>query len=106
MLPGFYAVCEPQLNRQKFLTFALSAGMAPASTSVVDAACGPDQEVRQFIAGYAVTSDDSWAFVHAIRGVGHVCHLQALGDNAQEPFHFDPVTFDRNDQVWSSRKRG
>ncbi|HZA29817.1 MAG TPA: hypothetical protein VE735_09635 [Gammaproteobacteria bacterium] len=53
-----------------------------------------------------VTSDDSWAFVQAIRGVGHVCHLQALGDNAKALFRFDPVTFDRNDQIWLSRKRG
>ena len=106
MLPGFYAVCEPQLNRQKFFTFALCAGMVPTLTSAMDAARGLDQEVRQLIAQYAVTSDDPWDFVHAIRSIGYVSHLQALGNNPKALFRFDPVTFDRNDQVWSSRKRG
>jgi hypothetical protein len=76
--------------------------MAPALTSAVDAARGLDQEVRQFIAQYAVTSEDPWALVHAIRGVRHVCHLQALGDNAKALFRFDPVTFDRDGEAPAS----
>ena len=80
MLEGFYAVCEPQLTRRKFLTLALGAGMAPALTSAMDAARDLDHGVRQFIEQYAVTSDDPWALVHAIRGVGRGCRIN--GENA------------------------
>jgi hypothetical protein len=80
MLQGFYAVCEPQLTRRTFLTLALGVGMAPALTPAVDAARDLDQGVRQFIEQYAVTSDDPWALVHAIRGVGRGCRIN--GENA------------------------
>jgi hypothetical protein len=71
----FYAVCEPHLNRRKFLKLAIGVGMAPAFTSEVYAAHDPDQGVRRFIERYAITSEDPWALVHAIRGVGRGCRL-------------------------------
>jgi hypothetical protein len=75
MQEGFYAVCEPQLTRRRFLKFTMVAGLAPAFTSEVYAAHDPDQGVRQFIEQYAVTSDDPWAIVHAIRAVGRGCRI-------------------------------
>jgi hypothetical protein len=75
MPEGFYNVCEPHLNRRKFLKLAMGVGMAPAFTSEVYAAHDPNQGVRQFIERYAITSEDPWALVHAIRGVGRGCRL-------------------------------
>ena len=75
MIKGFYEVCEPLLTRRRFLQFALAASMAPASSSEVLAAHDPDQRVRRFIERYAVTPQDPWALVHAIRGVGRGCRL-------------------------------
>jgi hypothetical protein len=80
MLQGFYAVCEPQLTRRKFLKFALGTSLAPAMTFAGEAPRDLNQGVRQFIEQYAVTSDDPWALVHAIRGVGRGCRLD--GENA------------------------
>jgi hypothetical protein len=80
MLQGFYAVCEPQLTRRTFLKLALGAGLAPAVTSAREAPRDLDQGVRQFIEQYAVTSDDPWALVHAIRGIGRGCRIN--GENA------------------------
>jgi hypothetical protein len=75
MVEEFYAVCEPQLTRRRFLKFAMVAGLAPVFTFEVYAAHDPDQEVRQFIEQDAVTSDDPWAIVHAIRAVGRGCRI-------------------------------
>jgi hypothetical protein len=80
MLQGFYAVCEPQLSRRRFLKLTLGASLAPVVTFAGDAPREPDQGVRQFIEQYAVTADDPWALVHAIRGIGRGCHLN--GENA------------------------
>jgi hypothetical protein len=80
MQEGFYAVCEPQLTRRRFLKFTMLAGLAPAFRSEVYAAHDTDQGVRQFIEQYAVTSDDPWAIVHAIRAVGGGCRID--GENA------------------------
>jgi hypothetical protein len=79
MQEGFYAVCEPQLTRRRFLKFTMLAGLAPAFRSAVYAADGTDQGVRQFIEQYAVTADDPWALVHAIRAVGRDCRLNSEG---------------------------
>jgi len=49
--------------------------MAPAFTAEVNAALDMDQGVRRFIERYAVTPEDPWALVHAIRGVGRGCRL-------------------------------
>src|SRR5262245_31907708 len=75
MLEGFYAVCEPHLTRRRFLKCAIVGGMAPAFTAEVNAALDMDQGVRRFIERYAVTPEDPWALVHAIRGVGRGCRL-------------------------------
>jgi hypothetical protein len=75
MIEGFYAVCEPHLTRRRFLKFAMVTGMAPVFTSRVYAAHDPDQGVRRFIERYAIISEDPWALVHAIRGVGRGCSL-------------------------------
>ena len=75
MFEAFYAVCEPHLTRRRFLKFAMVAGMAPAFTSEVYAAHDSDQGVRRFIERYAITSEDPWALVHAIRGVGRGCSI-------------------------------
>jgi hypothetical protein len=80
MLQGFYAVCEPQLTRRTFLKLALGAGLTPAVTSTGEAPRDLDQGVRQFIEQYAVTSDDPWALVHAVRGIGRGCRIN--GENA------------------------
>jgi len=75
MLDGFYPACEPHLTRRRFLKFAMVAGMAPTFTAEVDAALNMNQGVRHFIERYAVTPEDPWALVHAIRGVGRGCSL-------------------------------
>ena len=80
MLQGFYAVCEPQLTRRRFLRLTLGASLAPAVMSAGEAPRNQDQGVRQFIEQYAVTADDPWALVHAIRGIGRGCRLN--GENA------------------------
>jgi hypothetical protein len=80
MLQGFYAVCEPQVTRRTFLKLSLGAGLAPAVTSAEEAPRDLDQGVRQFIEQYAVTADDPWALVHAIRGIGRGCRIN--GENA------------------------
>jgi hypothetical protein len=36
-----------------------------------------DQAVRRFIERYAITTEDPWALVHAIRGVGKSCRINA-----------------------------
>jgi hypothetical protein len=76
MMQAFYSVCEPHLTRRRFLKFALAASMAPAFSAAVDAARDPDQAVRRFIERYAITPEDPWALVHAIRGVGKGCRIQ------------------------------
>jgi hypothetical protein len=75
MMHGFYAVCAPPLSRRRFLQGALAAGLAPAFRFEADAAPDPDPGVRRFIARYALTADDPWALVHAIRGLGKECRL-------------------------------
>ena len=76
MMKAFYAVCGPQLTRRRFLTFALVAGLVPPLRAQGAAARDPDQGVRRFIERYAVASQDPWALVHAIRGLGRGCRLQ------------------------------
>jgi hypothetical protein len=75
MIKAFYSVCEPHLTRQRFLKFAMVAGMVPALTSEIHAARDPDQGVRRFIERYAIAPNDPWALVHAIRGVGRGCRV-------------------------------
>jgi hypothetical protein len=70
MIEGFYPVCAPPVTRRKFLKFALGAGMAPALASKGSAARETDPGVRRFIERYAMSPEDPWALVHAIRGVG------------------------------------
>ena len=41
-----------------------------------DAARDLDQGVRQFLDRYAITAEDSWALMHAIRGFGRGCRLR------------------------------
>jgi hypothetical protein len=72
----FYAVCGPPLSRRTFLTMAVGAGLAPARPAAGAAAPDLDRRVRQFIERYAVTAEDPWALVHAIRAVGQGCRLQ------------------------------
>ena len=76
MISGFYPVCAPHLTRRKLLTLAMVAGMAPAFTDEVSATRDVDQGVRRFIERYAITSDDPWALVHAIRGIGKGCRIK------------------------------
>ena len=75
MMQAFYSVCEPHLTRRRFLKFALAASMAPAFTTVGDAARDPDPLVRRFIERYAIGPNDPWALVQAIRGVGRACSI-------------------------------
>ena len=75
MIEGFYPVCEPHLTRRKLLTLAMVAGIAPGFTAEVSPTPYRDQGVRQFIERYAMTPDDPWSLVHAIRGVGRGCSI-------------------------------
>jgi hypothetical protein len=70
MIAGFYPVCAPPLTRRKFLSFALGAGLAPAFAAEGAAARETDPGVRRFIERYAMSPEDPWALVHAIRGIG------------------------------------
>jgi hypothetical protein len=57
--------------------------MAPAFTTVGDAARDPDPLVRRVIERYALGPHDPWALVQAIRGVGRACRINgesAAGD--------------------------
>jgi hypothetical protein len=51
------------------------AGIAPGFTAEVSPTPYRDQGVRQFIERYAMTPDDPWSLVHAIRGVGRGCSI-------------------------------
>jgi hypothetical protein len=70
MIEGFYPVCAPPLTRRRFFTCALGAGLAAAWTAEGAAPREPDPGVRRFIERYAMSPEDPWALVHAIRGVG------------------------------------
>src|SRR5262245_26124486 len=70
VIEGFYPVCAPPLTRRRFLTVALGAGLAAAWTAEGAAPRETDPGVRRFIERYAMSPEDPWALVHAIRGVG------------------------------------
>jgi len=70
MSEGFYPVCAPPLTRRKFLTVALGAGLTAAWTAEGAAAREADPAVRRFIERSAMSPEDPWALVHAIRAVG------------------------------------
>jgi hypothetical protein len=70
MIEGFYPVCAPPLTRRKFFTVALGAGLAATWTAEGSAARETDPGVRRFIERHAMSPEDPWALVHAIRGVG------------------------------------
>jgi hypothetical protein len=75
MLEGFYSVCEPPLTRRRFLHVAFAVGLAPVARAAVAVGPEADPDVRGFIERYAVTPEDPWALVHAIRGLGRRCQL-------------------------------
>ena len=75
MREGFYAVCAPPLTRRRFLACAVLASMAPVCPAAVAAAGDLTPGVRRFIERYAITTEDPWALVHAIRGLGRHCRL-------------------------------
>jgi hypothetical protein len=68
VIEGFYPVCAPPLTRRKFFTCTLGAGLTAAWTAEGAAPREPDLGVRRFIERYAMSPDDPWALVHAIRG--------------------------------------
>jgi hypothetical protein len=70
VIAGFYSVCAPPLTRRRFLTVALGAGLAAAWTAEGAAPRQTDPGVRRFIERYAMSPEDPWALVHAIRAVG------------------------------------
>ena len=75
MIEGFYPVCAPPLTRRRFFTFTLGAGLAAAWTAEGAAPRETDPGVRRFIERYAMSPEDPWALVHAIRGLGPGCRL-------------------------------
>ena len=75
MMAGVYPVCELHLTRRRCIKFAIVAGMVPDLRPERHAARAADQAVPRFIERYTVGTDDPWALVHTIRGVGGSCSV-------------------------------
>jgi hypothetical protein len=66
----FYRGCGHDLDRRRFLKFALVAGAAPILVPHLLEERNSDEGSRRLIERYGTTPDDPWMLVHGVRALG------------------------------------
>jgi hypothetical protein len=72
----FYPECESHIDRRRFFKLAMAASLTPALIAGSYNVPGIEAGVQHFIERYALTPDDPWALVHALRAFGRGCSLK------------------------------